>query len=47
MSFDPLENEVLLYEDPHEVDIDDYIYIVEPSQQWTSWRDNLADSMYQ
>lgn len=43
MTIDPLESENSEFGDQH---LEDPIDVVESSQQWTSWRDNLALSMF-
>ncbi|KAL8526306.1 hypothetical protein ACS0TY_015502 [Phlomoides rotata] len=45
---DPMENDVLEFDnevDGENTPVEDFIDAVEPSQAWTSWRDNLAMQM--
>ncbi|KAK6144878.1 hypothetical protein DH2020_021698 [Rehmannia glutinosa] len=48
MAVDPLEDEVPEYVvgQPHDQLDNDFVDVVESSQVWTAWRDNLAQSMY-
>lgn len=47
MLIDPLENDTLQFEEQHDDgNIDAFIDVVESSQQWISWVDNLASTMY-
>ena len=44
MAVDPLENE--FNDIPENMDNTEYIDTVEPSDEWSDWRDNLAMDMY-
>ncbi|KAK6160130.1 hypothetical protein DH2020_003511 [Rehmannia glutinosa] len=48
MAVDPLEDEVLEYVvgQSHDQVDNEFVDVVEPSQIWIAWRDNLAQSMY-
>lgn len=46
MSVDPIEH---LYDSQHmneNLGVNDYITSVEPSDEWSAWRDNLATEMF-
>ena len=46
MPDDPLENEIPEDYEQANPQNEDYISIVESSDQWSAWRDNLAMTMY-
>ena len=47
MSADPIENEILNLDESESSDDDeDMIDSVQPTQEWTAWRNTLAMNMY-